>query len=149
MRILIDADACPVPVKEILFRASEKRKIPLVLVANQYMQVPSSELIEFIRVAEGPDEADNHIVEIVEEGELVITADIPLADRAIKKKALVLDPRGQFLTKENIGHRLAMRNFMEDMRNAGEQTGGPKAYGQREKQEFANQLDKFLTKTGV
>ncbi len=145
MRILIDADACPVPVKEILFRASEKRNIALVLVANQYMQTPNSPLIESIRVAAGADEADNHIVEIVEEGELVITADIPLADRAIKKKALVLDPRGQFLTKENIGQRLAMRNFMEEMRNNGENTGGPKAYGQREKQEFASQLDRFLT----
>ncbi len=146
MRILIDADACPVPVKELLIKTSERRGLPLVFVANQYMKLPPSSLIKFVRVADGPDIADDHIVEIVEAKDLVITADIPLADRVIKKEAFVLDPRGELLTKANIGQRLAMRNFMEDMRNYGELTGGPKVYGPREKQKFANQLDRLLTR---
>ena len=147
MQIYVDGDACPKAVKEILYRCSEKRKVAITFVANQYLQIPKSPLINVIVVSEGPDEADNHIVEIMSAGDLVITADIPLADRAIKKKGVVLDPRGMFLDKETIGHRLAMRNFMEDLRNNGEITGGPNAYGNKEKQAFANHLDRFLTKT--
>ena len=146
MHIYVDGDACPKAVKEILYRCSEKRKVPLTFVANQYLQVPKSPLIKTIVVSAGPDEADNHIVEIMEPGDLVITADIPLADRAIKKQGVVLDPRGMFLDQETIGHRLAMRNFMEDLRNTGEITGGPNAYGNKEKQAFANHLDRFLTR---
>ena len=102
MQIYVDGDACPKAVKEILYRCSEKRKVAITFVANQYLQIPKSPLINVIVVSEGPDEADNHIVEIMSAGDLVITADIPLADRAIKKKGVVLDPRGMFLDKETI-----------------------------------------------
>jgi uncharacterized protein YaiI (UPF0178 family) len=146
MRIIVDADACPGPVKEILYKTSERRELDLILVANRYMRIKDSERISCVVVAAGPDVADDHIVEILEAGDLVISADIPLADRVIKKAGVVLDPRGTFLTKENIGHRLAMRNLMDDLRSGGMETGGPASYGKREKQEFANQLDRFLTR---
>ena len=146
MKILVDADACPIAVKEILYKAAKRLHVELILVANQFMRTPKSEFIKSIIVAEGPDEADDHIVEIVAAGDLVITADIPLADRVIKKEAVVLDPRGILLTDENIGERLAVRNLMQDLRTSGIETGGPNSYGVREKQEFANQLDRFLTR---
>ena len=146
MRILIDADACPVPAKEILYRASERLNVPLILVANQYMRVPTNSLIEFIQVQQGADVADDHIVEITQKGDHIITADIPLADRVIKKEGFVLDPNGNFLDKENIGQRLAMRNLMDEMRSNGVETGGPSAYDNKKKQEFARHLDQFLQK---
>lgn len=146
MRILIDADACPVTVKDLLYKTANKLELEIVLVANQYMRIPISEFISSIIVSEGSDVADDHIVEIMCAGDLVITADIPLADRVIKKDGVVLDPRGTFLTDENIGERLATRNLLDDLRTDGMITGGPKPYGNKEKQEFANQLNKFLTK---
>ncbi len=146
MRILVDADACPGAVKEILYKTSKRLKLELIFVANQYMRLPKSELIRNIIVAEGPDEADNHIVEIMKSSDLIISADIPLADRVIKKNGVVLDPRGIFLTEENIGQRLGMRNLMDYLRSGGMETGGPDSYGNKDKQEFANQLDRFLTR---
>lgn len=146
MKIIVDADACPRTIKELLFKTSARLKIEVVLVANKKMWVQDSKLIKLIIVAAGADEADDHIVDIMEANDLIISADIPLADRVIKKGGVVLDPRGIFLTANNIGPRLATRNFMEDLRSSGLETGGPAAFGPREKQEFSNQLDKFLTK---
>ena len=146
MKILIDADACPVTVKDLLYKTANKQELDIVLVANQYMRIPNSDFISSIIVSEGADVADDRIVEIMEAGDLIITADIPLADRVIKKDGVVLDPRGTFLTDENIGERLATRNLLDDLRSDGMITGGPKPYGNKEKQEFANQLNKFLTK---
>ncbi len=146
MRILVDADACPVVVKEILYKTSKRLNIEVILVANQRMRIPVSELVRIIVVSEGPDEADNHIVEIMEAGDLIISADIPLADRVVRKDGVVLDPRGEFLTEENIGERLAMRDLMEKLRSGGMETGGPNTYGKKDKQEFANQLDRYLTR---
>ncbi|MGL1934274.1 MAG: YaiI/YqxD family protein [Fibrobacterales bacterium] len=146
MKIYVDADACPKPVKEILYRVSDKRALKLVLVANSYMRVPLSTLIESIVVSAGADEADDKIVELVEEGDVVITADIPLADRIIKKKGIVLDPRGELLDDNNIGQRLGVRNLLDELRTEGMDTGGPSAYGPKDKQKFANQLDRLLTK---
>jgi len=146
MRILIDADACPVPAKDILYRVSERLGIPLVLFANAVMRVPKSKLIALEVVAQGADEADDRIVEWAQPDDLVITADIPLAARVIKKclTAAVLDPRGAFLTNANIGPRLALRDLMADLRSEGMNTGGPPAYSPKDKQAFANQLDKWL-----
>lgn len=146
MKILVDADACPRVVKELLFKTAERRQVETILVANQNMWIPSSAYIKKIMVAEGADVADDHIVEIMEAGDLVISADIPLADRVIKKNGVVLDPRGVFLTDDNIGSRLAMRNLLDELRSGGMETGGPTAYGNKDKQEFASQLDRFLTK---
>jgi len=146
MRILVDADACPVPAKEILYRVSERLKIALVLVANTPLRLPKSPLISMVVVAQGADEADDRIVELADPDDLVITADIPLAARVIRKSltAAVLDPRGAFLTDANIGPRLALRDLMDNLRSEGMNTGGPGAYSPRDKQTFANQLDKWL-----
>jgi len=146
MKILIDADACPAVIKEILYKVSDRLNLKLVFVANQYMKFPSTNLISSVIVKAGPDEADNHIVEIMEAKDLVITEDIPLADRVVKKDGIVLTPRGKLLTESNISQKLAVRNLMNDLRNEGIMTGGPKAFGSKEKQLFANALDKFLTK---
>ena len=146
MKIYVDADACPVAAKEVLYKVSERFNITLVFIANQFMRLPKSILVEFILADEGPDEADNRIVELMESGDLVITSDIPLADRAIKKNGDVLDPRGVVMDKENIGSKLATRNLMEELRNNGMQTGGPSSYSKKDRQEFANQLDKYLTR---
>ncbi len=146
MKILVDADACPAVVKEILYKTSRRLKLEIILVANQFMRTPSTEQIKSIIVAEGPDEADDRIVDLMQPGDLIITADIPLADRVIKKGGVVLDPRGDLLSEENIGERLAMRNLLDELRTTGLQTGGPGSYGAREKQAFANQLDRFLTR---
>ena len=146
MRILVDADACPKPVKELLYKTADRRKIEVLLVANQFMRVPPSDFIKSEIVSAGADEADDHIVDVMKEGDLVITADIPLADRVVKKKGWVLDSRGELITENNVGQRLAMRNLMEDLRTNGMETGGPSSYSNKDKQEFANQLDKFLTK---
>jgi len=146
MRILVDADACPIPAKEILYRVSERLQIALVMVANSAMRLPPSPLISMEVVAKGADEADDHIVDIAHPEDLVITADIPLAARVIRKAptAAVLDPRGTFLTDANIGPRLALRDLMADLRSEGMNTGGPGAYSPKDKQAFANQLDKWL-----
>lgn len=146
MRILVDADACPIPVKELLYKTIARRSVELILVANSYIRTPPSELIQSIVVAQGDDVADDHIVDIVLSGDLVITADIPLADRVVKKGGVALNPRGTLITDDNVGSLLAVRNLMTDMRSAGMETAGPAAYGQKDKQEFANQLDAFITR---
>lgn len=147
MRIIIDADACPLVVKQVLYKTLKRFTFELILVANQKMRIPESEQIRSVVVPEGPDEADDYIVEILEPGDLVISADIPLADRVIKKAGMVLDPRGKLFTQKNIGERLAMRNLMDDLRTGGMVTGGPRPYSNREKQDFTNQLDRLLTRT--
>lgn len=144
MKILVDADACPRAAKEILFRAAQKRQISTTLVANQYIRVPRSDHIDSIAVSAGTDEADDRIVELAEAGDLVITADIPLADQVVAKGAIALDPRGQLLTAENIKDRLATRDLLEELRSAALVEGGPSAYGPRESQAFADELSKFL-----
>ena len=146
MHIWVDADACPNLIKEILFRAAERVEVPLTLVANQYLRTPPSKLIRAIQVPAGFDVADNHIVQQVQEGDLVITADIPLAAEVVEKKALALNPRGELYTRENIQQRLTMRNFMDELRSSGVDTGGPSAITAQIRQAFANQLDRILAK---
>jgi uncharacterized protein len=144
MQIWVDADACPNVIKDILYRAAERVRVPLILVANQAIRVPPSPYIRAIQVGAGFDVADNRIVQQVEKGDLVITADIPLAAAVIEKGGFALNPRGEFYTPENIRQRLTMRNFMEELRSTGVETGGPSAFNQRDRQAFANQLDGFL-----
>jgi uncharacterized protein len=144
MKIWIDADACPRPVKEILYRASERTKIPLVFVANQRLALPPSAYITLLHVAAGPDIADDEIAAQCAPGDLVITADIPLAARVVEKGARALDPRGTLYTDENIKQVLAMRDFMDSMRGSGVETGGPPAFGPREKNLFAGHLDRII-----
>jgi len=146
MQIWIDADACPSEAKDVLFKAARRIGLPLTLVANQPMNYPRSDLIRFELVRAGADVADQRIVELLEDGDLVVTADIPLAADAIEKGAFVIDPRGDLLDKNNIGSRLSTRNFLADFRAAGVQTPGPPPYTAKDKQNFANQLDKLLTK---
>lgn len=146
MRILVDADACPGPVKEMLFRASTRRDIAIVLVANRWVEPPKSDLITAIVVPQGPDVADDRIVEMTSAGDLIITADIPLADRVIAKGATVITPKGHLLTASNIGERLSLRNVMDEMRGAGIDTGGPSPYSTKDKQRFAAAFDRFLAK---
>ena len=144
MHIWVDADACPVVIKDILFRVANRLKLPLTLVANRQLRVPPSPYIRARQVPVGFDVADRHIVEEVADGDLVITADIPLAAALIEKGAFALSPRGEFYSTENIRERLAMRDFMEGMRGAGEDIAGPAALSQADRQAFANQLDRFL-----
>ena len=146
MNIWVDADACPVVIKEILYRVAERTKLPLTLVANQWLKTPPYPSIRAIQVPKGFDVADNYIVDQAVAGDLVITADIPLAAGAIEKGALALNPRGELYTKENIKQTLDMRNFMETLRNSGVETGGPPAFNQADRQNFANQLDRLLAK---
>jgi uncharacterized protein YaiI (UPF0178 family) len=145
MKIWVDADACPVVIKEILFRAAERTEVPLTLVANQPLSIPPSRHISFIQVASGFDVADNEIVKRVATGDLVITSDIPLASEVIDKGAHALTPRGEKYTSDNIKARLNMRDFMESLRASGVDTGGPPALNHGDRQAFANQLDKILT----
>ena len=144
MQIWVDADACPNVIKEILFRAAERLQIPLILVANKFLRTPPSGYISSIRVGAGLDVADNEIVREMASGDLVITADIPLASEVIGKGGHALNPRGEFYSKENIEERLTMRNFMDELRGAGVNTGGPATLNQKDRQAFANQLDRFL-----
>ncbi|SMY15397.1 MULTISPECIES: YaiI/YqxD family protein [Photobacterium] len=146
MKIWVDADACPNVVKEILFRAADRAKVHVTLVANQYIRTPPSPFLRSIQVEQGFDVADNYIVQQAEVGDLVITADIPLADELITKGAHALNPRGEMYTKDTIKQRLQMRDFMETMRSSGIQTGGPSALTQADRQNFANKLDAFLAK---
>lgn len=146
MKIWVDADACPVVIREILFRAARRTGVTLTLVANQPVKKPHGPNIHAIQVAPGFDVADNEIVRLVETGDLVVTADIPLAAEIIDKGAFALSPRGELLTKENVRERLNMRDFMDTLRSSGIQTGGPSAPGQREKNAFANQLDRLLAR---
>lgn len=146
MTIWVDADACPVPVKEILFRAAIRTEIMLVLVANQFVRIPPSSFIKMQQVTAGFDVADNEIVRKAEVGDLVVTADIPLAAEVVAKKCVALNPRGELYTPENIRQRLNMRDFMETLRSSGIQSGGSPPFDQTDKQRFANQLDAYLAK---
>lgn len=143
-QIWIDADACPRGVKELVFRAGERLCMAVIVVANKAMHVPSSLLIRMVQVAGGPDVADDHIVARSAPGDLAITADIPLAARLVAKGVVVLNPRGEQYDAENIGERLSVRDFLSEARDLGIETGGPSAYGPKDKQRFANALDRAL-----
>ncbi|WP_051534479.1 YaiI/YqxD family protein [Deefgea rivuli] len=146
LHLWVDADACPVVIKDMMFRAADRLNLPLTMVANQLIRTPPSPNIRAIQVSHGFDEADHWIVEQVQQGDLVITADIPLAARVIEKSAWALNPRGEFYSPENIRERLNMRDFMEELRGAGLQSGGPAAFSQADKQAFGQALDRFLAK---
>ena len=146
MRIWVDADACPRVIKEILFRAAERKQVQLTLVANQPLRTPPSPYIDSMVVAAGFDVADDRIVELLSPGDLVVTADIPLAAAAIARQAHALNPRGELYTQDNIQERLAVRNMLDELRGCGVDTGGPSALGVADRQAFANQLDKFLAR---
>lgn len=146
MEILVDADACPNPVKQVLFRSAVRLKITTTLYANHTLTIPKTPFIKFVQVPGGFDVVDHKIVEVVKEGDLVITADIPLASGVIEKHAYALNPRGELYTKENIQQRLSIRNYMDDLRSQGERTSGPPPLHQRDIQAFANALDSFLAR---
>ncbi|MDD0854007.1 YaiI/YqxD family protein [Halobacteriovorax sp. GB3] len=148
MKIWIDADACPKVVKEVLFKTAIRLKIPLCLVANSYMQIPHHELISFVKVDSGADVADMYIADHLDEVDLVITADIPLAGEVVKKRALAINPRGELYDEETICERLSMRDFMQELRDNGLVTGGPDAFGPKDKEKFTNSLNRILTKKG-
>lgn len=144
MKILVDADACPKVIKDILFRVADKRQIDTLLVANQAIATPPSRFIRSLQVLKGFDVADNEIVLRTEPGDLIITADIPLAAEVIAKGGFALNPRGEFYTTENIRQRLNMRDFMDTLRSSGIQSGGPPPLTQQDRQQFANALDRYL-----
>ena len=143
-RIWVDADASPKAVKEILYRASERTNISVTFVANQFLEVPRSPLIFAVKVASGFDVADNYIVEHSNKGDIAITQDIPLAAELVAKGCVVLNPRGERYTKENVRERLNMRDFMDSLRSSGVQTGGPEAFSKKDRMTFANALDNVL-----
>ncbi|WP_266160551.1 YaiI/YqxD family protein [Dyella silvatica] len=145
-QIWVDADACPVVIKEILFRAAEREQVAVTLVANQWLRTPPSRFIRSIQVPAGFDVADNEIVQRAAAHDLVVTQDIPLAALVIEKGALAINPRGELYTPETIAQRLTMRNFMDELRGSGVDTGGPAAFHPRDRQAFANQLDSWLTR---
>lgn len=144
MRIWIDADACPKLIKEILYRAAIRTQTPLILVSNHALSTPASPYITKVQVNAGLDMVDNRILELLAPGDLVITADIPLADSVVSKKAIALNPRGERYTEANIKQRLSIRNFTTDLRGTGVMTGGPAALSKKEIQQFANELDQIL-----
>ena len=144
MRIWVDADACPNVIKDILFRAATRARVTLTLVANQPIRTPPSQFIKALQVPAGFDVADNKIVELTEAGDLVITADIPLAAGVIEKGGYAIDPRGETYTRDNIKERLAMRKLMDELRSSGIDTGGPAIFSHADRQAFANKLDCFL-----
>ena len=146
MKIWVDADACPIAIKEVLYRAANRAKVPVTLIANQMLRVPPSPWIKALQVPAGFDVADQRIVQEAAPGDLVITSDIPLASQVIAKGALVLDSRGELMDEGNIKGRLTMRNFMEGLRNSGVDTGGPSGLSKSDVQTFANQLDRLLAK---
>lgn len=146
MKIWVDADACPVAIKEILFRAAVRTGVRVTLIANQQISIPRSPNIKMIQVASGFDIADQEIVNRMEPGDLVVTSDIPLAADALGKEGFVLSPRGERFTRDNIGARLNMRDFMESMRASGVATGGPPALSQGDRKAFADALDKLLSR---
>lgn len=146
MKILVDADAFPNALKEVLMRAVLKREITTIFVANKNISLPNVSFVSMQVVEQGPDEADHRIAELCEPQDLVITADIPLADRIVTIGAVGLDPRGTIYDENNIKHLLAMRNLMEELRNSGEITGGPSAIGAKTVREFADGLNKLLSK---
>ena len=144
MQILVDADACPKPVKEILFRAAMRTGLTVTLIANQLLTVPRSPHIRAVQVPKGFDVADDEIVRRVEIGDLVITSDIPLASEAISKGGKVLTPRGETYDKNSIAAALTLRNFMDTLRSSGVETGGPASFSASDQHAFARQLDRFL-----
>ncbi|HEV7392471.1 MAG TPA: YaiI/YqxD family protein [Burkholderiales bacterium] len=145
MHIWVDADACPGVIKDILFRAAERLQIPTTLVANKPLRTPPSQFIRMLQVPRGFDVADNEIAKRVETGDLVITADIPLASDVIERGGHALNPRGEFYTPDNIRERLALRNYLSELRDSGVQTGGPAPLDNTDRKRFADQLDRFLT----
>lgn len=146
LHIWVDADACPAVVKEILYRVAERVQMPVTLVANQLMRVPPSRFVRAVQVPSGADVADQEIVRLLQPGDLVITGDIPLASDVLKKGGYALNPRGDFYTADNIAQMLTMRAFMDQLRGSGVDTGGPSAYSQSDRQNFANSLDRHLNK---
>lgn len=146
MQIWVDADACPKAIKEIIYRAAERVRIKTTFVANAHLWLPSSPWLQFLRVDAGFDVADREIAHLMQPGDLVVTADIPLAADVIEREGYALNPRGSFYTRENVKSALSMRNFMDELRGAGTLTGGPAALSQSDRTAFANQLDRFLTK---
>jgi len=146
MQIWVDADACPKAIKEILFRAAERVQVRLTLVANRLLRTPRSRYLHALRVPAGFDEADHRIVRLMEPGDLVVTADIPLAAEVVKNGGHALDPRGELFTEENVHERLAMRDLMDHLRSTGLETGGPATLSKSDRQAFANQLDQFLAR---
>jgi uncharacterized protein YaiI (UPF0178 family) len=148
MQIVVDADAFPSLLNDILMRAVKRVRVPLVFVSNKILRFERSSSVSCIVVAAGPDVADDRIVELIRSGDLVITADIPLADRVITKGALAISPRGDLYTEENIKDRLSLRNLMNQLRSDGMMTGGPPAFGKKDRQAFANQLNNLLSKYG-
>ena len=145
-QIWVDADACPVVIKEILFRAAERTGIRLTLVANQPLRTPPSRHIRSVQVPAGFDVADNEIVQRVAAGDLVVTQDIPLAALVVARHALAINPRGELYTSESIARQLSLRNFMDELRGAGVDTGGPAPFHPRDRQAFANRLDQWLSR---
>jgi uncharacterized protein YaiI (UPF0178 family) len=146
VHIWVDADACPAVIKDILFRAAERTQRSMTLVANKLLRTPASKFIRALQVPRGIDVADSHIVQALKAGDLVITADIPLAADVIAKGGHALNPRGEFYTSETIQERLALRNYLDELRGTGVRTGGPEALGNVERKRFADQLDRFLAK---
>ena len=146
MQIWVDADACPAEIKELLYRAAQRMKVKLTLVANQSLRIPRSEFIDTMLVPDGMNAADRRIVELVAPGDLVVTADIPLAADVVAKGAEAIDPRGELYTDANIGERLALRHMRDQLRGDGQISGGPSNFGPKDRQAFANQLDRWLTK---
>ncbi len=146
MQIWVDADACPVVIKEILYRVADRLELMVTLVANQGLRVPPSRFIRTVQVSSGADVADQEIVRLLSPGDLVVTGDIPLAADVLKKGGFALNPRGEFYTNDNIAQQLTMRAFLEELRGGGVDTGGPAAFNQSDRQQFANSLDRHLHK---
>jgi len=146
MKIWVDADACPGEIKELIIRTAKRLKIPAVFVANKYISVPESAYVSTVRVEMGPEVVDEYIAQYGEACDFVVTQDIPLASALVPKGVTVINPRGELYTEENIRERLSIRNFMQDIREAGVITPGPKQFGQREKQRFSDTFDRELTK---
>ena len=146
MQIWVDADACPVVIKEILYRVAARLELPVTLVANQGLRVPPSRFVRTVQVPSGADVADQEIVRLLNPGDLVVTGDIPLAADVLTKGGYALNPRGEFYTKDNIAQQLSMRAFMEELRSGGVDTGGPAAFSQSDRQSFANSLDRHFQK---
>lgn len=144
--IWVDADATPRAVKEVLFKASLRRDVPVVLVANSWLEVPRRGRVRLVQVGRGPDVADDYIAEQAQTGDLVVTADVPLAARVVPKGAAVIQPHGRELDQASIDEALAMRDFKESLRDMGEMTGGPPPYGVKQKQQFSNALDRWITR---
>ncbi|HBD09112.1 MAG TPA: YaiI/YqxD family protein [Syntrophobacteraceae bacterium] len=146
MKIWVDADACPAEIKELIIRTARRRKIPAVFVANKFIGIPDSAYVAAVRVGMGPEVVDDYIAQHTETSDLAVTQDIPLASVLVPKGVTVINPRGDLYTEENIGERLSIRNFMQDIRESGTITPGPKPFGQREKQRFSETFDRELNK---